>query len=235
MEKLLVSLGQMRDDKGDNGDNDMRITKYGHACLLVEEEGVRILIDPGAWSAGFEGLVDLDAILITHQHQDHLVPEHVRVLMKANPGAAVYADEGSTVILSETDIEAVAVHGGDELVVAGVSLRATGRDHAVIHNDIAGIPNVGYVIGGQFYYPGDSFTLPGQAVEILAIPAAAPWMSVAGAIDFVRAVKPRVAIPVHDAVLSEVGVGVYHGVLGRMIKDAGVELVVLERGEAREF
>jgi L-ascorbate metabolism protein UlaG (beta-lactamase superfamily) len=215
-----------------NGRVKMKISKFGHACLLLEEGEARILIDPGAFSQGFEDLTELDAILITHQHQDHLVPENIEALMEANPEAKVYADEGSAKILAEAGVSAQAVHAGDELDIAGVKVEVVGKDHAVIHPKIAGIPNVGYVVASQLYYPGDSYTEPGRAIEVLALPSGAPWLKLSESADFMLAVKPKVAIPVHDAVLAmpEMNSNLYT----RLGEPEGIEVRVVPNGGSTE-
>src|SRR4051812_9464594 len=106
----------------------MRITKYGHACLLVEEGNARILLDPGMFSHGFEELTDLDAILITHQHGDHVQAETLGTLLGANPDAKLYADADTAQLLSEASLEAQTVHQGDRFKVAGVPVAVIGRD-----------------------------------------------------------------------------------------------------------
>jgi L-ascorbate metabolism protein UlaG (beta-lactamase superfamily) len=210
----------------------MKISKFGHACLLIAEGEARILIDPGAFSKGFEDLADLDAIFITHQHQDHLVLENIKGLMEKSPGLKVYADEGSAKLLAEAGVEAQPVHDGDTLEVAGVPVAVLGRDHAIIHPKVPGIPNVGYLVADRFYYPGDSFTMPGREVEVLALPSGAPWLKVSDAADFMLAVKPKVAIPVHDAVLAmpEMNSDIYE----RLGKPAGIEVRVVENGGSTE-
>jgi L-ascorbate metabolism protein UlaG (beta-lactamase superfamily) len=212
----------------------MKITKYGHACVLVEEGEAKILLDPGAFSKGFESLTDLTAILITHQHQDHLVPGHIKQLLRNNSDAQVLADEGSAGILNDAGVEARAVHEGDELTLAGVKVEVIGKDHAVIHASIPGIPDVGYMIADAFFYPGDAFTIPDRPVRVLAAPVAAPWLKIGEAVDYVREVQPKVAIPVHDAVLSEVGRGIHINALRELTKNAGVEVRVVEDGQSAE-
>jgi L-ascorbate metabolism protein UlaG (beta-lactamase superfamily) len=191
----------------------MKITKYGHSCLRVVDESANILIDPGTFSAGFEGLTDLTAVLLTHQHPDHLDRDRLSVVLAANPGASVYADEATAGQLAEAGVEAAAVHSGDQLDV-GTSVRVVGRDHAIIHVDVPVIPNVGYLIGGRLLHPGDSLAVPGQDVEILAVPVAAPWMAIKEAVEFFRAVHPAVAFPIHEKVLANTAM--VYGLLARL-------------------
>ena len=83
----------------------MRLTHYGHACLLVEVSDWRVLIDPGNYSDGFLDLHDLDAIIVTHQHADHVDPDRFDALVAANRGARVYTDAQTAEILAEDGLE----------------------------------------------------------------------------------------------------------------------------------
>jgi L-ascorbate metabolism protein UlaG (beta-lactamase superfamily) len=206
----------------------MRLTKFGHSCLLVEEGQARMLLDPGVLSGGFEGLEGLTALLFTHQHADHLDPGRLRGLLDRNPGVRVVSDEGSAKPLGEAGADVEVVHDGDELDLGGVSVGVAGRDHAVIHPDIPLIPNVGYLVGGRLFHPGDAFTQPGQAVEVLAVPAGAPWLKGSESIDYLRAVRPQVAVPVHEKVLSAAGVSLYYGLLEQL---GATTLRVLDDGK----
>lgn len=191
----------------------MKITKYGHACLRVQDAAADILIDPGTFSAGFEGLAGLTAVLVTHQHPDHLDRDRLPAVLAANPGVSIYADEGTAGQLAESGVDATAVHSGDRLDV-GTSVQAIGRDHAVIHADVPVIPNVGYLIGGRLLHPGDSLTVPETDVEILAVPASAPWMAIKEAVEFYRAVNPAVAFGIHEKVLANPAMA--YGLLSRL-------------------
>ena len=140
----------------------MRLTKFGHSCLLVEEGGARVLLDPGSFSEGFEELDGLTAVCLTHQHGDHLDAERLRRVLDRNPGVRVVSDEGSAPALGEAGADVEVVHDGDELDLGGLGVAVAGRDHAVIHPDIPVVPNVGYLVGGRLFHPGDAFTLPGR-------------------------------------------------------------------------
>lgn len=210
----------------------MRISKFGHACLLVEDGEARILLDPGAYSSGFEGLTGLNAVLITHQHPDHMVLENLQALTKTNPGLKVFCDEGSFQKLDGQGLDVHAVHAGEEFEVGGVNVKVIGTDHAVIHPTMPGIPNVGYLFAKKFFVPGDNFTLPGEPVDVLGLPLGAPWLKLSETIDYVLAVHPEVAIPIHDAVLAMPEMN--QSIVERFTEPAGVELRVVPNGQSTE-
>jgi L-ascorbate metabolism protein UlaG (beta-lactamase superfamily) len=179
----------------------MRLTKYEHACVLVEDDGARILIDPGIYSSGFEALTRLNAVLITHQHADHVDPDRLGPLLAGNPDVRVYADDATASILREKGLEATVASEGEQISV-GVDITVYGVNHAVIHPDIPIIPNVGYLINGRFLHPGDAFTVPDVPVDVLGLPTGAPWLKLSEAVEYLRAVAPRVAVPIHEAGLA---------------------------------
>jgi L-ascorbate metabolism protein UlaG (beta-lactamase superfamily) len=213
----------------------MRLTKFGHSCLLVEEGRARMLVDPGALSGGFERLEGLTAVLYTHQHADHLDPGRLRGLLGRNPAVRVVSDEASAALLGEAGAEVEVVHDGQELGIGGVGVRVAGREHAVIHPDLPVVANVGYLVGGRLFHPGDAFTLPGGPVEVLAVPAGAPWLKVSEAVDYLRRVRPRVAVPVHEKVLSAVGVSIHYRQLEQLGATGGTTLRVLDDGKPVEL
>lgn len=209
----------------------MRLTKYEHSCVLFEDNGGRVLVDPGVYSHGFESLTELTAVLVTHQHPDHIDTERLVPLLEANPGATLHTDDATAGILAETGIDARAVHAGERLDV-GTDIAVFGTDHAVIHPDIPIIPNVGYLVGGRFFHPGDAFTVPDVPVDVLGLPVGAPWLKVAEAVDYLREVAPRVAVPIHEAVLA-MPESQYERF--RQLALDGTTVTVIEPGDAAEF
>ncbi|NDL60634.1 MBL fold metallo-hydrolase [Phytoactinopolyspora mesophila] len=205
----------------------MRLTKYEHSCVLIEDGDARVLIDPGNFSSGFESLTGLSAVLITHQHPDHVDLERLPNLLAKNPDAQVYTDTGTAEVLAGAGIEATAVRAGDHLDL-GVGVDVHGEQHAVIHPEIPIVPNVGYLVGGRFFHPGDSFTPPEVEIEILGMPTSAPWQKLSEAIDFLRAVQPSTAVPIHEALLARPQM--YYGHFQRLGPD-GMELRTVEPGD----
>jgi L-ascorbate metabolism protein UlaG (beta-lactamase superfamily) len=175
----------------------VRLQKLGHCCLLVEQAQSRLLIDPGCFSSGFEALTGLTGVLVTHIHQDHLDVDRLHALLERNPEAQVVCDEASAALLAERGVKGQVVQDGDVLDL-GVPVGVYGREHAIIHPDLPNVPNVGYLVADRFFYAGDAFTVPDAPVEVLAVPVGAPWMKHSEAVDYLRRVRPRVAVPVHD-------------------------------------
>jgi L-ascorbate metabolism protein UlaG (beta-lactamase superfamily) len=195
----------------------MHLTHLGHACLLVEVAGARVLIDPGAFSSGFEELTGLDAIVITHQHADHVDVQRLPALLEANDGVLLLAEAEAAAELEHAGIDATPLHAGDETTLGGLPLRAVGGTHAVIHPDVPLVGNVGLLLGtplvdggeGVLFHPGDSYDTTPQGVDVLALPLVAPWAKLAETVEFLRAVAPGVAVPVHDALLTPPARGIY--------------------------
>lgn len=202
----------------------MQITHIGHACLFVEAGDARVLIDPGAFSHGFEELRDLDAIFITHSHWDHIDSERLPVLLEANSGALVYAEGETAAQVRDTGQEVTVLHPGDAVTVKGLTVTGVGGDHAVIHPDMPAMTNVGLVLSGggepTLYHPGDALAPVPEGVDVLALPVVAPWASLRESVDFGRAVKAALTFPIHDALLAEPGRQVFHGMAGQLLGDA---------------
>lgn len=211
----------------------MKITKYGHACLLIEDNGTKILIDPGAYSNGFEELTGLDAILITHVHPDHIDQDRFAELVHANPQALLYGDEDTVAELAKRDITIKVSKDGDIFEVRDVKVEVIGSLHAVIHPSWGQAKNVGYKIAERFFYPGDALTLPEGGIEILAIPAAAPWSKISETVEYLMEVKPQFVIPVHDGILSRPSL--YSQMIGGFAEQVGAEMIVPEHGVSFEL
>ncbi|MGH4026298.1 MAG: MBL fold metallo-hydrolase [Pseudonocardiaceae bacterium] len=213
----------------------MQIVHFGQSCVLAEAANARLLIDPGVYSSGFEELTGLDAILVTHQHPDHLDIHRLPALMAANPAAELVADPGSAPLLAEAGLDHRVVRPGEQLKLADTTVDVIGGEHGVIHPDIPVVPNNGYLIdggAGTILHPGDSFTLSGTDtgdIDVLLLPTVAPWFKLSEAVDYLRAVDPGLAVPIHQATLARPEK--FYGFL-RELAPTGTEVHVVTQGEA---
>jgi len=179
----------------------MRITKFTHACVRLEHEGRVLVVDPGTWSEPY-ALRDADAVLVTHEHGDH-----VDLLRLRGLGVPVYAPQGAD--LRDLDVHRVAA--GEEFTAAGFAVRAVGGRHAEIHGGLPDCVNLGYVVDGSVYHPGDSLHVPDADVETLFVPVHGSWLKTTEALDFVAAVAPRRTVAIHDGQLNDRGLESVNG------------------------
>lgn len=187
----------------------------GHSCVVLDTGSARLLIDPGVFSQGYGTLEGLDAILVTHQHPDHLDVDTLPALMTQNPGATLVVDPGTGSVLRERGVEHVVREPGERFRVGdgGPTVDVLGGEHEVIHPDIPVIANNAYLVADgttTVLHPGDSFAAPTQRPDVLLLPTAAPWMAIADSIDYLRRVAPPLAVPIHEAVLARTEVYYSH-------------------------
>lgn len=217
----------------------MKLTKYGHACVRLEKDGRALVIDPGTFSDVAAALEGADAILVTHEHADHLDTARVLPALSADPELVLYAPASLAATLRTEAGDAASrildAVPETEFELAGFGVRTYGGQHALIHPHIPVVHNIGYVIDGTLYHPGDSFIVPHDVrVRTLLVPAHAPWSKSAEVIDFVIAVRPEKVHPIHDGLLNERGLALVDGHVGRFGSLYGASYERLESGVGRE-
>jgi L-ascorbate metabolism protein UlaG (beta-lactamase superfamily) len=194
----------------------MRFLKYSHACVRVESDAAVLVIDPGTLTER-EALDGADAVLITHEHVDHLDVDALADELGKRPAVRIYTHEAVATQLGDLSEAVTTVESGDQFEAAGIPIRAFGGWHAEIHPDIPRVPNLGFLVAGSLYHPGDSFDVPGDVeVDTLFVPISGPWLKLSESVDFVRRIRPRRAYALHDCLLSEAGFKVYDGNMARL-------------------
>jgi L-ascorbate metabolism protein UlaG (beta-lactamase superfamily) len=187
----------------------LKLTKKLHACVRLEKDGRTLVLDPGGFSEQ-DAAAGADALLVTHEHPDHFDEGRLRAALEANPAAELWTLDSVARRLSAAFPGRVHTVGhGDTFTAAGFDVQVHGELHAVIHPDIPRITNVGYLVDGSVFHPGDALTVPGAAVDILMLPVHAPWNKLSEIVDYIREVAPRRSIDVHDALLSDLARPVY--------------------------
>ncbi|MFB6609456.1 MBL fold metallo-hydrolase [Agromyces sp. NPDC056379] len=211
----------------------MRLTKLEHAALAIEDSGDKLYIDPGKFTTPITESAGTVAVVITHKHDDHWTPEQLTRIIEANPGVRIFGPAG--VVDAAVGFPVEAVEAGDVVDVEPFRLRFFGGRHAVIHPSIPVIDNLGVLVNDALYYAGDSFTVPGVPVDVLAAPAGAPWMKISEAMDYVIEVAPRRAFPTHEMVLSRAGKALSNARLAWATEQGGGDYVALEPGDTLDF
>jgi L-ascorbate metabolism protein UlaG (beta-lactamase superfamily) len=211
----------------------MKVTKFGHCCLLLEIDGAKVLTDPGSFTTDQNAVTGLDAVLITHSHQDHYHAESAPLIAKNNPQAVFIANAEVGELLKKEGVPFTKVSDEESAEVKGVKIEGFGTKHAEIYGDMGQVENTGYLVAEKFYFPGDNFHNPGKKVDVLALPVAAPWMRMKDAIDFAKEVKARVAFGVHDGMIQPFFRGLVGNTLQMFAPDT--QYVSLKDGETREL
>lgn len=200
----------------------MELTKFTHSCVRLDDGDRSLVIDPGSFSE-IEAAVDgVSAILVTHEHMDHLEPQKVRAALARDSRLRIYGPSSITSDLADLGEQAVTVEPGEQFEAAGFTVQAVGGRHALIHPVLPVVANVGYLVDGV-YHPGDSFFVPVQEVSTLLLPTNAPWSKAAEVIDFAIAVGAPRAHQIHDGLIKDSYAGLVEGHLDRIAGPHGVE------------
>jgi len=210
----------------------VKLTKHQHACVAFEKEGASFVIDPGSFSPNAAEIISgAEAILITHEHVDHVHEAAINAALAARPDLRVYAPAALAGMFGEHAAQFTAVTAGDELKVAGFTVTVHGSAHAVIHADIPPVANVGYLVDETVYHPGDAYFVPEPAVGTLLLPTSGPWMKMGEAADYVRAVRPDQVVSIHEMLLSEIGLNITSMLLGEKGL-TGMPITMIPAGES---
>jgi L-ascorbate metabolism protein UlaG (beta-lactamase superfamily) len=207
----------------------MLVTKLEHACLVVEQDGDRLVIDPGAYTRPVDA-TGVVAVVVTHEHPDHGTAEQLAGILDRNPGIPVFGPAGVAASLAES-VPVDVVTDGDTRSVGAFTLRFHGTDHQLIHSSVPVVDNTGVFVNGTLFHPGDAYIHPGVPVELFATPVGAPWLKIGELMDHLAAVAPRRAFPIHEATLSDIGFAGHTDRIRQVVEPAG-EVVVLAPGES---
>ena len=213
----------------------MKIKKIGHCCLLIKTSNLTIITDPGAYSIEQNSVTGIDVVLITHEHADHLHINSLKEIIKNNPAVKIFTNFAVGKKLEEALISYSLIKDKESAEVDGVSIEAFDSRHEEIFEEIGQVQNTGYFIDKKLFYPGDSYCNPDKQVDILALPVAGPWCKIPDAIHYALEIKPKKAFPVHDGMLQKDRIGAAHNVTNDVLTKNGIEFIIMNSGEEKEF
>lgn len=208
----------------------MQLTKFTHACVRLDDGERNLVIDPGVFSEVEQALDGAAAVLITHEHPDHIDVEKVRGVLDKDSALQLFAPSSVTAVLAHLGDRVVTVKPGDTFEAGGFTVSAHGGQHAVIHPMIPVIANVGYLIDGV-YHPGDSFTVPTEPVSTLLLPTNAPWSKASEVVDFAVSVRAPRVHQIHDSLIKDTYANLVEGQIATIAGPHGVTLQHLQPTE----
>lgn len=212
----------------------MRLTKLGHSCVCLDKDGARLVIDPGIWS-GEDPVAGASAVLITHEHVDHIDAGVVSAALERDPGLELWTNAPVAAQLAGFGGRVHAVGHGDSFTAAGFDVHVHGQDHAPVHPDLPVVPNIGFAVDGNVFHPGDAFTVPDEPVQTLLLPISAPWLKASEMIDYARAVRPKVSYAIHDELASANGLWLIEQLAGALLGDTAGIYVRLDPGASADI
>ena len=213
----------------------MQFTKLGHSCVRLEKDGAVLVIDPGTFTDAPAALNFASAVLVTHEHPDHLDADAVREALFADSDLTLWATPAVADQFEDFGDRVHQVRHGDALAIAGFDVLVYGQKHALIHRDIPLVENTGFMVDGSLFHPGDSFTVPEDPVQTLLLPISAPWLDAGEMIDYFRAVAPARGYAIHDAILNDAGLGLMTRMMSLAAAPSGAPVTRLEPGTTLEL
>lgn len=212
-------------------------TWLGHATVLIESEGARLLTDPvlvrrlGHLVRHAEAPPlpqELDAILLSHAHRDHL---DRRTLKAIDPSVPIVVPAGIDPVVRRLGREVIELRPDESVQIAGATVRAVPVAHDPRRAPWSRAPGAatGFVVGERLpiWFPGDTDLHPelgrlAGRVSLALLPVWGWGPSLGpGHLDPERAaqaaalLRPRVAAPIHWGTYLPSGLGRTHGHLLR--------------------
>ncbi len=215
----------------------MKVQKFLHSCLLLEESGQKLLIDPGSFSFIEKKVIPneigpVDVVLITHDHSDHYDLKVMNTFLKSS--TRIFSTKNVKKKCAEAGITTEIIQHGEEKVIGNFTIKAIDIKHE--GPLIEPIPeNVGFLINKKIFHPGDSISYPKIDCEVLALPIEGPWLNRREALDAVITLKPRIVIPIHDARLKDFALNTTYNVSMEYLAKSGIEFHPLELNKTLEI
>ena len=185
----------------------MIITKIGHSCLIVEENGTKVLVDPGSYAfmenpAGIEQIKSIAAIFISHEHPDHCDLEKLPQILMTNDYPNIYTNEAVAQLLKSNGIKSEILPAGDTVTIKDIAVKAVDCPHGLLPEGVPTPDYIGFVFNETLFHPGDCINPKTEVkAKVLALPIVAPWTATRDAVAFAKKLKPAITFPIHDSIL----------------------------------
>lgn len=211
----------------------MKITKYIHACILLEKEDTNLLIDPGSFTALPADVSKINFVIVTEEHFDHFNLDNLQKIANKNPEVQIYTTAAVYESMSDTSLNIHKIVGSQIVDMGAYSITFEENDHATIYR-MSPCKSLAITINDHLYYPSDTFTTTDKSIQILALPTAGPWFKVSEAIEFANAIDSKIIIPTHNALNSDIGNEVIHNSITSNLSK-GKEFIYLAPGKSIEI
>lgn len=209
----------------------MKITKLEHSGIVIEKDGKLLVFDPVEFARKVPKLDSVVAIVVTHKHSDHFQPDVLAKIVGDNPGVKVLTTSEVGALVKNS----IVVKAGDHYEIDGFNLDFFGKDHSAIVLGQIPCENIGVVVDGNIVNPGDSFDLPSTNAKVLFVPTAAPWLKISESMDFIKKATPELVVPIHDALLSELGETISNNWVMKACDDMCAKFAYLKPGDNIEL
>lgn len=208
----------------------MKITRRFHSCVELAKNDTTLLIDPGSFEVP-DNLAEVDAVLVTHIHPDHVDAEALATAQRRNPGLTIY---GPAELREHAEIDYTAVTDGDVFTVGDFDVSVHRWPHGTVTESTALPDNLGYLVDGRVLHTGDSFP-DVDGVEVALVPVSAPWLKMLDVEAFLKASTPATFIGVHDGIDNDFGVALRKNLLTKLAEENGLNYLPLRPGDATEI
>lgn len=207
----------------------MTITKFVHACLLVETPERVALFDPGSMSAptiNIDHITKLDDIFVTHIHGDHIDTSLIKKLVEKFPAVRITTTNEVVNKLSELGVKA------SNSAPEGVQFFDS--PHESVQPLFPQPEEIGVHYLDSLSHPGDSHSFT-ETKAIVALPVTAPWGAAIKAINLAIELKPKHVLPIHDWHWNEEARAGMYDLFEKVLGEQGIIFHRLETGQPVEI
>lgn len=208
----------------------MKLIRHVHACVELVKNGEHIFIDPGEYGVP-DNLKDASAILITHDHFDHVSISAVEECYKDNSNLKIY---GPKTFSERVSFPVSEVKNGDVFTVGKFKIEVIGNYQDIANLNDPPIENIGYMIDGKVLHPGDALPTIDD-VDTVLFPLAAPWAKTIDIQKYLKNYRPKQVVPIHDVILNELGVEFGLKTMSELSKEIGANFHPLKVGDSTDI